>query len=113
MTSASVEHSAAECDLGSVSQIPAGEGREFRVLGRLIAVFNTRGRGVYAVDALCPHRDGPIADGLVGGSVVVCPFHARKYDLATGEALDGGCGLRTYPIRVTAEGQMLLSLQVG
>ncbi len=63
-------------------------------------MFHTRGGDVYAVQAECPHRGGPLADGLVGGTTLICPLHAWKFDLTTGQALFGDCGLKTYPVRV-------------
>jgi nitrite reductase (NADH) small subunit len=92
--------------LGSVDQIPSGEGRVFPVAGHEIAVFHTRSGQVYAVQAECPHKNGPLADGLVGGTVVMCPFHSRKFDLTTGIGLQGDCDIQTYPIRLTGTGEM-------
>jgi len=99
-----------EYKLGPLAAIPTGEGREFCVQGQLIAVFNLRGGGLYATQALCPHRDGPLIDGLIGGNTVVCPFHAWKFNMATGEALMGDCGLTTYPVRLSDSGDILLTL---
>ncbi len=99
-----------EYSLGSVSQIPLGEGRNFVVSGVEIAVFHTR-KGVYATQAECPHRRGPLADGLIGGTTVVCPFHAWKFDLATGAVLMGQCALQTYPLTVSDAGEMRLTFE--
>lgn len=99
-----------EYKLGRLAEIPLGEGREFAVDGQLIAVFNVRGGGLYATQALCPHRDGPLIDGLIGGTTVVCPFHAWKFNMATGEALMGNCGLTTYPVRLNDNGVIVLTL---
>jgi len=46
------------------------------------------------------HKRGPLADGLVGGETVICPLHGWKFDLKTGQALFGDCGLKTYPVSV-------------
>ena len=99
----------AEINLGPLTQIPLGEGRNFEVGGTEIAVFHTR-QGVYATQAACPHRQGPLADGLVGGTTLLCPFHAWKFDLTTGAALMGQCGLQTYPVRVTDSGDLQLMM---
>ena len=99
-----------ETSLGSVAQIPMGEGRVFPVAGQEIAVFHTRAGTVYAVQAECPHRNGPLADGLVGGTIVMCPFHSRKFDLTTGRGLQGDCDIRTYPIRLTEIGEMWVTV---
>jgi nitrite reductase (NADH) small subunit len=104
-----------ETKLGPLSAIPPGEGRTFQVNAEQIAVFRTRGGQVFATQAHCPHRGGPLADGLVGGSVVICPLHAWKFDLETGGALvsagQDACRLKTYPACVDAEGRILLSLK--
>jgi nitrite reductase [NAD(P)H] small subunit len=97
-----------ETKLGPVSTIPPGEARVFSVHGKKIAVFHTRGGAVYAVQAECPHRGGPLADGLVGGTTLICPLHSWKFDLTTGEALFGDCGIRTYPIYLDDAKQMIL-----
>jgi len=87
----------APCD-----NIPPREGREVVIGGRHIAVFNLGGR-FFATDNRCPHKGGPLCDGIVTGAAVVCPLHAWKINLATGrverpEAMHA-C-LQTYPIRV-------------
>ena len=97
-----------EVQLGSVASIPPGEGRNFQVGGERIAIFRTRAGELFAVQAECPHRGGPLADGLVGGHTVICPLHAWKFDLSTGQALMGDCGLKTYPARVDAKGQIVV-----
>ena len=95
--------------LGPLTQIPPGEGRVFSVEGEGVAVFHTRTAGVYATQAECPHRQAPLADGLIGGTTLMCPFHAWKFNLATGEVLQGNCGLKTYPLRLTPDGEMWLT----
>ena len=89
-----------EIKLGSVDQIPPGEGREFLVNGTKLAVFHLRDGSVYATQAECPHRQGPLADGLTGNGIVVCPFHAWKFELATGLPVLGECAIQTYPTRL-------------
>ena len=54
--------------------------------GRDVAVFRCRSGEVYATEAECPHRGGPLADGLVGSHSVICPLHGFVFDLRTGEA---------------------------
>jgi nitrite reductase (NADH) small subunit len=90
---------------GPVELIPAGEGRTVRVAGEEIAIFRTRPGELFAVQARCPHKGGPLADGIVGGTRVVCPLHAFPFELSTGESLRSGCpALRTYPVFVDDEG---------
>jgi nitrite reductase (NADH) small subunit len=98
--------------LGPLSLIPAGEGRNFEVAGERIAVFHTRSGQVFATQAACPHKRGPLADGLVGGGAVICPLHAWKFDLATGEPIMGSCKLKTYPVRLDDQARMVLTFEV-
>jgi len=97
-----------EKNLGPLTNVPLGEGRVFPVDGQSVAVFRTRAGQVYAVQAECPHRGGPLADGLVGGSTLICPLHGWKFDLTTGKALFGECGLKTFPVRVDESQQVIL-----
>ena len=63
--------------------IPPREGRPVTVEGREIAIFNLGDRFL-AVDNRCPHKAGPLSDGIVAGASVVCPLHAWKVNLETG-----------------------------
>jgi nitrite reductase (NADH) small subunit len=70
------------------SDIPLREGRAVQVGNRAIAIFNLGDRYL-AVENRCPHKAGPLADGIVSGSTVVCPLHAWKFSLETGEGVSG------------------------
>lgn len=87
-----------------VWDVPPGLGRSFRVAGRLIAVFKARDGKVFAVDGLCPHKNGPLADGMVVGHQVVCPLHAYRFAADTG-ACDqpGTCAIGAYPVDVDGD----------
>ncbi len=100
-----------ELILGSLDLIPPGEGRRFEVRGTAVAVFHTRGGRVFATQAECPHQGGPLADGLVGGSTLICPLHERAFDLVTGSGIGQSCVLRTYPVRITEDGAIRLRMQ--
>jgi nitrite reductase (NADH) small subunit len=67
----------------ALQNIPLREGRAVCVAGRQIAIFNLGDR-VLAVDGRCPHKGGPLAEGIVTGNTVVCPLHAWKISLETG-----------------------------
>lgn len=85
--------------VGSVDEIPIGEGRTFTVDGQQIAVFRLRDGSLRAIDAVCPHKGGPLADGLADGGVVVCPLHGHTFDMRTGsEVADAGISVRSYPV---------------
>ncbi|MEJ2869691.1 Rieske (2Fe-2S) protein [Actinomycetospora sp. OC33-EN08] len=76
--------------LGPVAQIPLGEGRAFLVGDEPVAVFRPRSGGLHALRATCPHRGGPLADGLVDAEVVMCPLHNHQFRLTTGACVSGG-----------------------
>ncbi len=99
-----------EVTLAPISSIPEGEGRTFSVGNARLAVFRSRGGRVFATQADCPHKGGPLADGLLGGSTLICPLHAQKFDLETGRAMSGGCDLKTYRARLNATGLILVEL---
>ena len=97
-----------EVMIGALSQIPPGEGRNVDIGELRIAVFHLRDGSVHAVQADCPHRGGPLADGLTDDSQVVCPLHDRVYDLRTGQELGADCKLRVYPARSDQDGMVLV-----
>jgi nitrite reductase (NADH) small subunit len=64
---------------------PSGDAREFTSGEKVICIANDRGE-IAAMDNACPHRGGPLGQGLVENSKMVCPWHAWAFDLKTGEA---------------------------
>jgi nitrite reductase (NADH) small subunit len=83
--------------------IPVREGRSVQLAGREIAIFNLGDRFM-ATDNECPHKGGPLCDGIVTGTSVVCPLHAWKISLESGmverpAGADAHC-VSTYPVRV-------------
>jgi nitrite reductase (NADH) small subunit len=97
--------------IAACDSIPQREGRAATVGDRQIAIFNLGDRFL-AVDNLCPHRGGPLCDGIVSGHAVVCPLHGWKVGLETG-AVERPAGaeacVRTYATRVE-NGVVLLAL---
>ena len=69
------------------SDIPAGQGRMFEVGGRQVAVFNVDGQ-FYAIDNVCEHQGGPLAEGELDGCIVTCPWHGWTYDVTSGASPD-------------------------
>ena len=81
--------------------LPVGLGRAFRVGSHSIALFRTRTGKVFAVANLCPHRGGPLADGMLAGEQVVCPLHSFRFDSASGACDQPGvCAAVTYPVEL-------------
>ena len=97
--------------LGPLARIPLGEGRNFDLDGVAVAVFRTRSGALFATQASCTHAGGPLADGIVGATTVICPLHAFRFDLATGRPLANDCApLTTYSITVTADDDVLVTI---
>jgi nitrite reductase (NADH) small subunit len=85
--------------LGPVADIPPGEARTFAVGTAQVAVFRLRTGELRALDAVCPHAGGPLADGQSDPKKVVCPLHNYAFALADGACLNGDMRVRTYPVR--------------
>jgi nitrite reductase (NADH) small subunit len=69
------------------SEIPDGSGKVVVANGRRVALFNAGGQ-FYAIDNACRHRGGPLGEGEVYGTRVVCPWHGWEYDFSTGCNVD-------------------------
>lgn len=96
-------------DLGPVSDLTRGEGRTYTVDDQQIAVFLLSDGSVRATDAVCPHKGGPLADGQIDDSAVVCPLHQYSFSFDTGACAGRGVGsVRIYPVRVN-DGRILLA----
>ncbi|MFE4544758.1 Rieske (2Fe-2S) protein [Arthrobacter sp. NPDC056727] len=96
--------------LGPVDQIPVGEGRAYGVAGEQVAVFRLRDGTLRAVSAVCPHKGGPIADGTIDQSVVMCPLHQHAFELETGCSTTGAGPLRSYSVYADEEGNIIVRL---
>jgi nitrite reductase (NADH) small subunit len=94
--------------VGRAGDVPMLEGRSVVVDGRRIAIFRTPS-GFHAVDGDCPHRGGPLADGLVADACVTCPLHGWRFDLRTGAEAAGRAGLRAYEVE-ERDGELYLRL---
>lgn len=96
-------------DIGWVNEIPVRGSRTVPVAGgEEIAVFRTADGNVFALANRCPHKGGPLSQGIVHGHSVACPLHNWQIALATGEAQgeDKGC-TPTIPVKVNG-GRVLL-----
>jgi nitrite reductase (NADH) small subunit len=94
--------------VGTLDEIPIGEGRAFAVDGTEVAVYRLRDGSLRALGAVCPHRGGPLADGLMDGRVVVCPLHGHTYDLSTGTELGGGDAVCAFAVTAADDGTILI-----
>jgi nitrite reductase (NADH) small subunit len=97
-------------DIGTLDEIPRRGARTIAVAGgEELAVFRTGDDRIFALVNRCPHKHGPLSQGIVHGHAVSCPLHNWKISLATGEALgeDKGC-TPTIPVRLDG-GRVLIS----
>jgi nitrite reductase (NADH) small subunit len=95
-------------NLGSVENIPLGQGRCFVVGDVEIAVFRLRDGRLFAVQNRCPHKQGPLAEGIAGDGRVICPLHGHKFDLATGAGSEPHECVKTYSVECR-DGDVLLT----
>jgi nitrite reductase (NADH) small subunit len=85
----------------AAGEIPLGHGRMVEKDGFAVAVFNAGGGRFYACNALCPHDNGPLAEGWLEGDVVVCPWHGYDFELPTGQCrVAEDLAVAVYPARV-------------
>ena len=88
---------------GSLSQLLPGEMLELLHGDRRIAICNVGGQ-LYAIDGVCPHRDGPLAQGALHGTAVVCPWHAWEFDCTTGQHdYNPSIKLETFKVEVSGD----------
>ncbi len=95
-------------DVGALDDIPPQGARLVKTAQGCVALFRTATDRVFALDDRCPHKGGPLSEGIVHGDQVTCPLHAWVFSLETGMAqgVDEGA-VRTYPVKLEG-GRLLL-----
>ena len=95
-------------DIAACDDIPRQGARLVKTEIGCIAVFRTADDQVFALEDRCPHKGGPLSEGIVHGTSVTCPLHAWVFDMNTGQAqgADEG-GVQTFAVRLEA-GRVLL-----
>lgn len=97
--------------IGTIDDIPLRGARCVKTPQGKIGVFRTAENQVYAIEDHCPHRGGPLTEGIVHGASVTCPLHNWVISLETGMALGADEGaVRTIPIR-NIDGQLSIALE--
>jgi len=91
-------------DIGTVADVPALGSRVVKAPGGDIAVFKAADGRLFALRDRCPHKGGPLSQGMVHGHSVTCPLHNWVISLESGEAqgADQGCAHRI-PLRIVGE----------
>jgi nitrite reductase (NADH) small subunit len=95
--------------VGPLSQLPPGSVMPVDIGDRTFAVCNVAGE-LHALDGECPHAGGPLGEGAVHGSTLVCPWHAWEFDCRTGaNDFDPDVIVATFPVKVEA-GEILIDV---
>jgi nitrite reductase (NADH) small subunit len=97
-------------DIGSLDDIPALGARVVKTAMGCVAVFRTAEDEVFATSDRCPHKNGPLSEGIVHGNKVTCPLHNWVFSLETGEAQGADEGqIDTFAAKVE-DGRILLDV---
>jgi nitrite reductase (NADH) small subunit len=95
-------------DIGALEDIPPQGARVVKTVQGCVAVFRTADDRVFALSDRCPHKGGPLSEGIVHGLSVTCPLHTWVFSLETGRATGADEGaVATYPVRVEG-GRLML-----
>ena len=71
--------------MATLDELAPGQSREVEHDGRIYALFNVGGV-ISAIDGICPHQGGPLAEGEVDGAIVTCPWHGWQFDVQSGRS---------------------------
>jgi nitrite reductase (NADH) small subunit len=100
-------------DIGAISDIPQRGARCVKNGDTTIAIFRTADNKVFAIEDKCPHKNGPLSQGIVHDGCVTCPLHNWVISLETGKAQGADEGsVRTWPLKVE-DGRILIGLGAG
>ena len=95
--------------IGSTTDIPLRGARCVATPRGRIAVFRTVENRFFAIEDRCPHKAGPLSQGIVHGNAVTCPLHNWVISLEAGSALGADEGsVRTFPLRIE-DGKLFIS----
>jgi nitrite reductase (NADH) small subunit len=70
--------------MATLEELPIGAAKEVEFEGRVYALFNVEGE-ISAIDGICPHQGGPLADGPLDGCMVTCSWHGWQFDVKSGK----------------------------
>lgn len=97
-------------EVGALDAIPQRGARVVKTAHGCIAVFRTHDDQVFALEDRCPHKGGPLSQGIVHGASVTCPLHNWVLSLETGEAQGADEGrVRGYPLQLV-DGRIFIDL---
>jgi 3-phenylpropionate/trans-cinnamate dioxygenase ferredoxin subunit len=98
-------------DIASTDELAPGSRRVVDLDGVAVAVFNLGGE-YFAIQDICPHDGGELANGELEGEVIICPRHGARFSIKTGAVLGppAYAGVRTYSVRVL-EGRVQVEME--
>lgn len=95
-------------DVGHIEDIPLRGARLVKTPVGCVALFRTSEAEVFAASDTCPHKGGPLSEGIVHGRAVTCPLHNWVFSLETGQAQGADVGqIPTYDVKLE-DGRILL-----
>ncbi len=101
-------------DIGHIDDIPLRGARVVKTPVGCIALFRTARDEVFAASDRCPHKGGPLSEGIVHGQSVTCPLHNWVFDLNSGQAQGADEGqIATYPVQLDGDRILLDSTSLG
>ncbi len=96
-------------EVADATQLPPGAQLAVRARDREIALFNIEGR-IHAIDNVCLHRGGPLAEGLLEGTIITCPWHLWGFDVETGRCtLNDHFSQEVFPVK-SENGKILVAV---
>ncbi len=97
-------------DVGALDSVPVRGARVVKAASGCIAIFRTASEEAFAIEDRCPHKNGPLSQGIVHGTSVTCPLHNWVIDLETGKAQGADEGqAHTIPLKIEG-GRIFLDL---
>ncbi|MBU2960458.1 nitrite reductase small subunit NirD [Citreicella sp. C3M06] len=91
-------------DIGHIDDVPLRGARQVKTKVGCLAVFRTAEDEVFAVTNACPHKGGPLSEGIVHGTSVTCPLHNTIFELSTGKSHGvDAYTIDTYPVRIDGD----------
>jgi NAD(P)H-dependent nitrite reductase small subunit len=89
--------------------IPTNTGLAVDVGGQAVALYKVEGK-VYAIDGVCPHAGGALAEGSLNGCIAMCPWHGWEFNVKTGKSdFNAEIAVKTYPVK-EEKGQVFIEI---
>jgi nitrite reductase/ring-hydroxylating ferredoxin subunit len=86
------------------SDLAPGEMKVLALVGAEVVIANVSGH-FFAFSNVCPHEEGPLGEGDLEGDIVTCPWHSSRFNVRSGDVVDGVTddAVRTYELRVEGD----------